>query len=269
MTVLSSFRNRVFADPEVYVLARRVTDVVEAKDSGRLAIAFDLEDTNPLEGHVELVKTYYDLGVRTMLMTYNRRNLAGSGCLDEEDAGLTEFGRRVVVEMNHVGMVVDASHCSYRSSMELFEISQQPVICSHSGARSVYEHPRNLRDDQIRACAATGGVVGICGVGTFLGDNDARVETFLRHLEHALNLAGPKHVGIGTDFVFDLSDLEAELSRNPALFPGTAGHGPREFFPPEHLPQIAEGLLRQGYPSETVRDLLGGNFLRIAEQVWI
>ena len=152
--------------------------------------------------------------------------------------------------------------------MELFEISRAPVICSHSGARSVYEHPRNLRDEQMRACAATGGVVGICGVGAFLGDNDASVETFVRHIEYALDLVGPKHVGIGTDFVFDLQDLEAELSRNPGLFPRHTPDGPQQFLPPERLPQVAEALLRQGHSTETVLAVLGRNFLRVAEQVW-
>jgi membrane dipeptidase len=268
IAVLSRFRNRVLDDPERYILACSPGDVIEAKSQGRLAIAFDLEDTNPLEGHVELVKTYYDLGVRTMLMTYNRRNLAGHGCLDDEDGGLSDFGRRVVAEMNRVGMVVDASHCSYRTSMDLFDVSSAPVICSHSGARAVRDHPRNLRDDQMRACAATGGVVGICGVGDFLGENDASVETFVRHMEYALDLLGPKHVGIGTDFVFDLRDLDAELSRNPALFVGIVGGGPKEFLPPEHLPAVAEALLQRGQSFETVLDVLGGNFLRVAQQVW-
>jgi membrane dipeptidase len=268
VTVLSGFRNRVLGDPEKYVLARSADDVLVAKASGKLAIAFDLEDTNPLEGHVELVRTYADLGVRTMLMTYNRRNLAGSGCFDEDDGGLTDFGRMVVAEMNRVGMVVDASHCSYRTSMDLFEISSAPVICSHSGVRAIRDHPRNLRDDQMLACARTGGVVGICGVGNFLGENDASVETFVRHVEYALGLVGPKHVGIGTDFVFDLEDLAAEVARNRALFPQPSLGGRPEFLAPEHLLEVAEILLRRGQSAETVRDVLGNNFFRVAREVW-
>jgi membrane dipeptidase len=266
--VLSCFRNRILAEPERYVLPRSAADVVEAKASGRLAIAFDLEDANPLEGHVELVRTYYDLGVRTMLLTYNRRNLAGCGCLDEEDDGLIEFGRAVVAEMNRVGMVVDASHCSYRASMELFEVSQAPVIFSHSGVCAVYDHPRNLRDDQMRACAAMGGVIGICGVGHFLGSEGASLEAFMRHLEYALHLVGPKHVGIGTDFVFDLQDLEAEMSRSPGLFVGVVRDGPQEFLPPERLLEVAEALVKRGHSSDAVLDVLGRNFLRVASEVW-
>ena len=120
----------------------------------------------------------------------------------------------------------------------------------------------------MRACAATGGVIGICGVGMFLGANDASVETFVRHLEYAVELVGPKHVGIGTDYVFDLSDLEAELARNPGLFPRKTISDPEDFLPPERLRDVAETLLRNGHTTETVIDVLGGNFLRIAEQVW-
>jgi membrane dipeptidase len=268
ISVLSGFRNRILAEPGRYVLPRFATDVIGAKISGKLAIAFDLEDANPLEGHVELVQTYYDLGVRTMLLTYNRRNLAGCGCLDEQDEGLTDFGRAVVAEMNRVGMVVDGSHCSYRASMELFEVSRAPVIFSHAGVRAVYDHPRNIRDDQIRACAESGGVVGICGVGHFLGNEGASLEAFMRHMEYALSLVGPEHVGIGTDFVFDLDDLEAELRRSPGLFVGVVRDGPQEFLPPERLREVAEALVRKGHSDDTVLDVLGRNFLRVAGEVW-
>jgi membrane dipeptidase len=266
--ILSSFRHHVLARQEDYLLVQTAADVTEAKRSERLGIAFDLEDANPLEGRVELVQTYYDLGVRTMLMTYNGRNLAGHGCQDDPHGGLTEFGRAVVVEMNRVGMIVDAAHCSYQTSMDLFDTSNDPVVFSHVAMRSVHDHERNITDDQARACAATGGVIGICGVGIFLGENDTRMETLLRHIDHAVSLVGSDHVGLGTDFVFDQDDLNAEFAKNPLLFRNYDLRGPLQFVPPERLPRITESLLSSGYSETDVRGVMGENFLRVAQQVW-
>ena len=267
--VLSAFRHHVLTHPDRYVLADSVDDVRLAQRTRRLAVAFDLEDTRPLGGRTDTVQTYYDLGVRTMLLTYNQRNAAGSGCNDGTDGGLTEFGRQVVAEMNRVGMVVDAAHCSYRTSMDVFAASAAPVVLSHTAARAVHDHQRNVWDDQIRACADTGGVIGINGVGIFLGANDASVEALLRHVEHAVELVGWPHVGLGLDFCFNADDADDELARNPDLFPPEyAEWGRIEFLAPERLPAIAAALEERAYPPEAVRGILGENFLRVAQNVW-
>lgn len=265
--VLSGFRRQLLARPDRYLLARTIEDVREAKATGRLAVAFDLEDTRPLGGRTDLVQTYYDLGVRTMLLTYNQRNAAGSGCHDESDGGLTDFGREVVAEMNRVGMVVDTAHCSYRTSMDVFAASTAPVVVSHTAARAVHDDSRNVWDDQMLACAATGGVVGINGVGMFLGDNDASTGALLRHLDHAVELLGWEQVGLGLDFCFDQAG--DELTANPDLFPPSYAQWDRlEFVEPERLPAITAALLDRGYAPQAVEGILGGNFLRVAESVW-
>lgn len=265
--VLSGFRRQLLARPDRYVLARTVADVRTAQSTGRLAVAFDLEDTRPLGGRVDLVQTFYDLGVRTMLLTYNQRNAAGSGCHDEVDGGLTTYGREVVSEMNRVGMVVDTAHCSYRTSMEAFAASAAPVVISHTAARAVHDHQRNVADHQLLACAATGGVVGINGVGIFLGANDASTEALVRHVDHAVELVGWEHVGLGLDYCF--GGVDAEVADNPDLFPPSyAQWGRVEFVEPERLPAIAAALVERGYPPAAVAGVMGGNFLRVAEQVW-
>lgn len=269
MRVLSSWRRQVLQRSEFFVLANTADDVLAARQSGRLAVGFDLEDTNPLGGEIGMVRAYYDLGVRSMLMTYNGENLAGFGCHAADDTGLTDFGRAVVAEMNRVGMLVDVSHCGYRTSMETIERSASPVIFSHSSMRALWDHERNIRDDQVRACAATGGVIGINGVGIFLGPNDISVPTIARHIDYAVQLVGPEHVGIGTDYVFNNDDLNRELASNPQLFPESYRRWGRcDFFPPEQLSPLETELARLGYPAASIAAIMGSNFLRVARQVW-
>jgi membrane dipeptidase len=135
--------------------------------------------------------------------------------------------------------------------------------------RSVWEHERNITDEQARACAATGGVIGITGVGIFLGPNDVSIDAVVRHIDHAVELVGPEHVGIGTDYPFDLADFNQELTDNAELFPDSYRRwGPIRFVEPEALSPLAAALSDRGYPDDAVAGILGGNFLRIARQVW-
>lgn len=269
--VLAAFRRGVLARPDDLVLVSTTADVREARDSGRLAVSFDLEGTEPLDGELALVSTYYDLGVRTMLVAYNRTNRAGGGCHDDPAQGLTGFGRALVAEMNRVGMIVDATHCSRRTTFDLFEVSSAPVVFSHSVPLGVRHHERNVSDDQLRACAATGGVVGINGVGIFLGENDASTQAVVRAIDYAVDVVGPDHVGLGLDYVFDQHELAAYLSENRDTFPpgsGYAEHIPHRFASPAQLPDVTEALLGLGYPEDAVRAIMGGNWLRVAESVW-
>ena len=264
---LAYFRRWVGERPEQFVLAGTVDDVERAKREGKLAVAFDLEGTEPLDGDLDMVSFYYDLGVRQMLMAYNRNNRGGAGCMGE-DVGLTPFGRAVVEEMNRVGMLVDCSHTGYRSSMEMMEVSTAPVIFSHSNPRALWEHDRNVRDDQILACARTGGVVGVNGIGIFLGDNDTRSERVVDHVAYVAELAGPEHVGIGLDYSFDQEELQDFVKNHPEVFPAGAKFDAISFVEPEQIPEIADLLAARGFSEAEVRGILGGNFLRVARRVW-
>ena len=268
--VLSAFRNGVLQRVERYALVRSAPDVVRAKASGRLGIAFDLEGTEPLDGSLDMVRTYYDLGVRTMLIAYNSPNRAGGGCHGDPETGLTEFGRAVVREMNRVGMLVDASHCSRRTTFDLFEASQAPVVFSHSVPAGVKQHPRNIDDEQMQACAQTGGVIGINGVGIFLGSNDASTQSLVRAIDYAVQLVGAEHVGLGLDFVFDMAELTALIAGNENTFPKGYGYqsGKPAFVNPRQLPDVNAALAELGYPDAAVTGILGANFLRVASQVW-
>ncbi|MEZ0165623.1 dipeptidase [Kineococcus sp. LSe6-4] len=266
--ITRSWRDRLDADPRFTPVAT-AADVDRAAAHDQIAIAFDLEDSAPLQGRLELVQAFHDAGVRTLLPTYNTRNAAGGGCLDAVDEGLTSYGHQLVAQMNRVGMVVDGSHCGRRTGLELSEATSRPMVYSHSCLAPVWEHPRNITDEQALACAATGGVVGITGVGIFLGPNDASLQALLRHLEHAVELVGPEHVGVSTDYPFDVEDFNAELTSNPHLFPECyTGWGPIDFVTPEELLTVGSALRGRGYPQEVVRAVLGGNFRRIARGGW-
>ncbi|CAL9280083.1 hypothetical protein SUDANB180_07364 [Streptomyces sp. enrichment culture] len=266
--LITSWRERIAADHRLRP-AESIGDVEAAGREGSVAVAFDLEDSGPLAGRLERVRQFYELGVRTMLPSYNNRNAAGGGCLDAVDEGLTAYGRALVREMNAVGMVADGSHCGARTGLDMCEVSEQPVIYSHSCMRSLWDHPRNITDEQARECAATGGVVGITGVGIFLGPNDASVDALVRHIDYAVELVGPEHVGVSTDYPFDHDDFNAMLQQSPELFPDSYTRwGPIEFLAPERLLTVEDALIARGYPDDAVTAILGGNFRRVAAQVW-
>ena len=266
---LAQERRRFLAEPDRYVLVESVDDIVRAKKEGKLAVGFNFQGTNALGGDLSLVEAYYKLGVRQMILAYNIRNLAADGCHEEADGGLSQFGADLVKEMNRVGMLLDCSHTGYRATMQALEITTQPAVFSHSNARALRDHARNIWDDQIKACAATGGLVGITGVGIFLGDDDASVETFMRHLDHMVEVAGLAHVGLGIDLVYDLEGWNQFFLANKDRYWRDYGDDPpAQFFQPEQLPALAEEMFRRGYTEADIRGIFGENYLRVAREVW-
>jgi membrane dipeptidase len=263
------FRRWLDTHNDKFILAERVADVQRAKREEKLAVAFDLEGANALNKNIDMITVYYQIGVRQMLFAYNKNNDLGGGCLDE-DIPLTSLGQKAVTEMNRVGMMIDCSHAGYTSSMEIMEISRQPVIFSHSNPRTLWDHPRNILDDQIKACARSGGVVGINGVGIFLGENNVSPALMARHIEYVVDLAGIDHVGIGVDSVLDPQELPKLLKLYPDAWPDPAMREVQTlaFAQPEQLPKLTEELLNLGYGEDGVKKILGGNFLRVAAAVW-
>lgn len=267
-SVLRAFRAQVTAIDGLE-LAATVADVDRIAAAGDTAVVFDLEDCAPLGGDLDAVATLVAQGVRTLGPVYNYTNAAGGGCLDAEDPGLSRWGRDLVAELNRSGMVPDGSHVGARTSLDMCAVSTRPVVFSHSCMRAVWDHPRNITDDQARAAADTGGVVGITGVGIFLGPNTPTLEAMVRHIEYAVEVVGIRHVGVSTDFSFDWETFQTTLAESPALYDASyTAWGPVEWMPPETFVGLGAALRGRGWDDDDIAAVLGGNFRRVALESW-
>jgi membrane dipeptidase len=274
LSVIAGFRATIAAHPERYALATSVADIERAAAGGRLAIGFDLEGAMPLLEQPGMVRLYRDLGVRQIHLAYNRNNSVADGCHDVE-RGLTALGRRIVGAVNDAGLLMDCSHTGRRCSLDIMAASSQPVIFSHSNPLALVEHGRNVTDEQIRACAATGGVVCVSGVSMFVGSREPSVEHVARHAAYVAGLVGAEHAGIGLDISF----LQAGIDDTPPgsfepdyWWPRAAGYNralSRSTYPPIAAWQVlAAALQAAGMTPDEAALVMGGNMERIARQVW-
>lgn len=273
IATLSRYRATLGAMPQTVSLVRTLADVDAARAAGTLAVAFDIEGANALNNDLGMVSVYHDLGVRQMLLAYNLGNAASGGCHDA-DAGLTAFGRDVVREMQRVGMTVDLSHMSRQASLDAAALAEKPMVFSHSNPASLWRHQRNIDDTQIRACAETGGVIGLNGMGIFLGANEVSEEIAADHVCRIADIAGPAHVCFGLDWKPPMAtapDIGAILRSRPDYWPpGNAYDTPGlKIFAPAQLPKLVALLAARGWGEAELRGFLGENFRRVAQETWL
>lgn len=224
-------------------------DVEEAKNESKIGALLSIEGGEALEGDLALLRMFYKLGVRAMTLTWSLRNDLGDGILGSSDYGLTSFGKDVIKEMNRLGMIVDVSHLNERGFWDAINICEKPLIASHSDCKALCRHPRNLSDDQIKAIAAKGGVIGINFCPDFLRDDDnASVEDVLDHIEHIVNLVGVEHVGFGSDF--------DGIEKTPFGLDDAAS-----------FPKILDGLKKRGFKDDEINSISHDNFERIIKEI--
>jgi membrane dipeptidase len=266
---LAAARAAIFGHPH-FVLAVRADDVLRAHTDGRLAVGLHLEGAECLERDPNALELFYALGIRHAILAFNLNNSASGGCADLGNVGLSRLGRRYLERMGSLGMLLDVSHMSERSSLEAMEAIGAPVVFTHSNSRALHDHYRNASDIQARACAATGGLIGISGSSAYLGDNLSLQDGVFRHLDYLVQLIGSEHVGLGTDYVVDADALARIVAQRPDEWPtdATANYTHLEYLPPEGLAGVVERMERAGYPETAIREILGGNYIRIASAVW-
>ena len=274
LPVLAAYRARIAAYPDRFRLVSSVAEIRAAAAEGVLAIGFDLEGALPLQGEPDMVALWRDLGVRQIHFAYNRNNPVADGCHDAE-RGLTPLGRCMVEAVNRAGVLMDCAHTGRRCSLEIMAASNQPVIFSHANPLALVEHGRNISDEQIRACAATGGVVCISGVSAFLGNPNPKADDVARHAAYVAELVGVQHVGIGLDIGFAQPGLNDEPPGGfePGYWwPASAGYGRSlegiRYTPVVTWQHLPEALRQHGLSAAEAALVLGENMLRVAGQVW-
>lgn len=263
-------RRAILADEDSFHLVQTLDDVFEAKRKKKLGVILHFEGIRCFERDLALIEAFYQLGIRQALLVFNVNNSAGGGCVDLADSGLTRYGRQVVVEMQKVGMLVDLSHAGYRTSMDAMALAEQPCVFSHSDAYALHAHVRNVRDDQIRACASTGGLVGISGSNEYLGDELCSTESMFRHIDYIAQLVGAQHVGLGLDLIAD-ADVVTHFAKSlPDEWPFAADPAWKGFryAKAEQIRELADQLIRHGYTLQDVNGILGENYIRICKAAW-
>lgn len=268
--------------PDAFLSIKSFADVARAKAAGRLGIVFGLQDGVAFAADLSRLKVLRQLGVRIIQPTYNRRNLIGDGCLETADAGLSRLGRQAVERMNELGILVDLSHCGRATTRDAVAASKSPVAFTHTGCAALTDHPRNKTDEQLRALAAKGGVAGIYFMPYLRKSGQQKAGDVIAHLEHALDVAGEDHVGIGTDGSISATELtpafiatfrkSVEERRKAGIGAPGENDDVYTFAPdlnePRRLERLAGLLLARGHSTRRVEKVLGGNFSRLFEESW-
>ncbi len=268
--------------PDVFRQVRSVEQLRAAKRERRVGLVFGFQNTTPYEGDLDAVGVFDDFGVRVVQLTYNIRNLVGDGCLEPGNAGLSTYGRAVVERLNELGTLIDLSHCGKRTTAEGIRASTAPVAITHSGCNAVAPHPRSKDDEDLRAMADGGGVIGIY-LMPFLSPGRVSTESdVVAHIEHALDVCGEDHVGIGSDLSITPIDGSDEYwAKHREFVAERIARGiaaPAEdpdvlFMVPDlnshrRMDLIAAALDGRGHPDRVIEKVIGGNWLRLCDEVW-
>lgn len=260
-------------------------DVVTAKKADRQCLYLTgngvplTQDWISVEDELRYLRIFFQLGIRMMHLTYQRRNMIGDGCAEPANAGLSDFGRTVIQEMNRVGVIADVAHSGWRTSKEAAEVSDKPMVASHTTCDALHHHIRAKPTDVIKAIADTGGYIGICCIPSFLGGR-ADIGVMMEHIDYVVQRFGPEHVAIGTDVAYTSRNSAGESRKVPKR--GPARKQWRSLWPDGSLgaqgaaplslawtnwPMFTVGLVQRGYKDADIQKIIGGNVLRVSRAV--
>jgi membrane dipeptidase len=267
--------------PDYFTAVRVAPDIARAQRERKLGIILSFESAEMLGGQLSSLEVFRDLGVRVMQLSYNRTSPFAAGVMEPNAGGLTALGREALREMNRLGIAVDLSHANAATTIEVLALSSRPPVMTHAGCAAVHAHPRNKTDEQLRALAAKGGVVGIYDLPYLSASpHQPTIDDYMAHLLHALGVAGEDHVGIGSDVDIAPFDTSAagmkEFSRELAERRAAGLAAPEEDRPtyvaglnvPRRMEIITDRLLKSGHSAAAAEKVLGANFARVFTEIW-
>lgn len=248
-------------------------DILKAKRLGKIGIILGTQNTSALEDELSLVSVFNELGIKIMQLTYNNQNLIGSSCYEDNDTGLSRYGKLVVKEMNRVGMLIDLSHVGDQTSLDAINLSTRPVAITHANPDWIYPNNRNKSKEVLTALKDNGGMLGICAYPHLVGGKETTIEEFSDLIIKTVEFMGEDQVGIGTDLTLNMStDFLHWMRMGRWTHEMNYGAGSKEnpswpewpewFQTPEDFPNIIEGLRNKGMPENVIEKVMGGNWLR-------
>lgn len=267
------------AHQDMVILGLRVDDIRRAKANGQIALIISLEASTMIENELDRIDILYGLGVRSLGIVYSEANALGCGLREAHDGGLTQFGRQAVHRMNQLGIAIDVSHAGDQTALDTIEASSRPVFITHVGARALWNTSRLKPDNVLKACAAQGGVIGVeAAPHTTLTEKNRQhsLEPVMEHFEYIANLVGIDHVAFGPDTMFgDHVGLHHAFASQLSI---KAAHGKQAFDevefvsgienPGEAMVNVVRWLVKHGYSDDDIAKAIGGNVMRVLEQVW-
>ncbi len=279
LKALTDWGQRIQDNTDKLIMAASAVDFERAKQEGKMAVMFGFQNATMIENSVDNFDILYQAGTRCIQLTYNSRNLLGDGCTERTNAGLSEFGVAAVERMNQLGIIVDLSHCGRQTTLDGIQFSNPGACFTHTMCETLYpQHPRAKTDEQIRAMADKGGVMGIIGLGYMIGPDpggETTIETYVDHIDHAVKRGGIDHVGLAADFAIQgiSSYATRENWYEPRLIQFKPSYEVRwppwipELDTPARYKIVARILDKRGYRLEDIEKILGLNWLRYFREV--
>jgi membrane dipeptidase len=279
---MAGVEHEIAAHPDAFLKVLRGGDLALAKSTGRMGLIFGFQDTSMLDGDLKRLAVFHDLGLRICQPTYNRRNLMGDGCVESADGGLSRLGYEFVAEVNRLGLLLDLSHAGRKTIAQGIAASSAPMAITHTGCRALIDVPRNTDDSSLKALADRGGVAGIYFMPFLRASGQPHAEDLILHLEHAVNVCGEDHVGLGTDGIISGIEINDAYRKSQREFfeerkkagisaPGEAAdvfNFVPEYNEPRRFLKLADDLVRRGWKPSRVEKILGANFARLFASVW-
>ncbi len=271
---------RIRPNDLVHVLTAK--DLRKAHKSRKVGMIFGFQNSEMFAGDASRVRLFSDLGVRVVQLTYNLQGTAGDGALVPENKGLTDFGRDLVGALNDHNMLVDVSHAGERTTLDAIAISEKPIAITHTGCAALAPHPRNRGDAELRAMADKGGVMGVYFMPYLTPGRQQMAADIVAHIEHAVNVCGEDHVGLGTDGgTTGVDDMPAFLEEHKRDIENRARLGvgapneqadiitiPPDLMGPTQFERLSDMLKARGHSSKRIDKILGGNFMRLFDEIW-